>query len=40
MHAPKNIFKSRLRIEETQIWMWVGRVDTSVAELTAGLGFD
>ncbi len=40
MPAPKNTFKTRLKAGETQIGLWVGLGDASVAELCAGCGFD
>ncbi|WP_121067237.1 HpcH/HpaI aldolase family protein [Chachezhania antarctica] len=40
MPAPENIFKRRLLAKETQIGLWVGLGDPSVAELAAGTGFD
>lgn len=40
MPAPKNIFKTRLKTGETQIGLWVGLGDPSVAELAAGTGFE
>lgn len=40
MPAPANIFKQRLAAGETQIGLWLGLGDTSVAELCAGAGFD
>lgn len=40
MPAPSNSFKARLKSGETQIGLWVGLGDPSVAELVAGTGFD
>lgn len=40
MPAQKNMFKTRLKAKETQIGLWVGLGDPSVAELAAGTGFD
>lgn len=40
MPAPRNAFKARLKTGETQIGLWVGLGDPSVAELAAGIGFD
>lgn len=40
MPAPTNRFKARLAARETQIGLWVGLGDPSVAELCAGAGFD
>lgn len=40
MPAQKNMFKARLKAKETQIGLWVGLGDPSVAELAAGTGFD
>ena len=40
MPAPKNTFKARLKSGETQIGLWMGLGDASVAELCAGTGFD
>ncbi|MEC7793498.1 MAG: HpcH/HpaI aldolase/citrate lyase family protein [Pseudomonadota bacterium] len=40
MPAPQNTFKARLAQGETQIGLWVGLGDPSVAELAAGCGFD
>ncbi len=40
MPAPTNKFKARLRAKDTQIGLWVGLGDPSVAELAAGCGFD
>lgn len=40
MPAPTNPFKARLRAGETQIGLWLGLGDASVAELAAGTGFD
>lgn len=40
MPAPTNTFKARLKSGETQIGLWVGLGDPSVAELAAGCGFD
>ncbi|MEE3360135.1 MAG: HpcH/HpaI aldolase/citrate lyase family protein [Pseudomonadota bacterium] len=40
MPAPENTFKKRLTSGETQIGLWVGLGDPSVAELAAGCGFD
>ncbi|CUH82256.1 aldolase/citrate lyase family protein [Tropicibacter naphthalenivorans] len=40
MPAPTNTFKARLKAKETQIGLWVGLGDPSVAELAAGTGFD
>jgi 4-hydroxy-2-oxoheptanedioate aldolase len=40
MPAPVNPFKARLRAGETQIGLWLGLGDASVAELAAGTGFD
>lgn len=40
MSAPENLFKKRLRAKETQIGLWLGLGDASVAELAAGTGFD
>lgn len=40
MPAPKNTFKARLKTGETQIGLWLGFGDPSVAELAAGIGFD
>lgn len=40
MPAPTNTFKARLQSGETQIGLWVGLGDASVAELAAGAGFD
>lgn len=40
MPAPKNDFKARLKSGDTQIGLWVGLGDPSVAELCAGTGFD
>ncbi len=40
MPAPVNTFKARLKAGDTQIGLWVGLGDPSVAELAAGCGFD
>ena len=40
MSAPKNSFKARVKSGDTQIGLWVGLGDPSVAELCAGTGFD
>lgn len=40
MPAPENRFKTRLKAGDTQIGLWVGLGDPSVAELAAGCGFD
>lgn len=40
MPAPHNRFKARLKAGDTQIGLWVGFGDPSVAELAAGTGFD
>ncbi len=40
MPAAKNTFKARLKAGDTQIGLWVGLGDASVAELAAGAGFD
>ncbi|WP_068111313.1 aldolase/citrate lyase family protein [Tropicimonas marinistellae] len=40
MPAPTNRFKARLKSGETQIGLWVGLGDPSVAELAAQTGFD
>lgn len=40
MPARKNIFKARLRTRETQLGLWIGLGNPSVAELAAGTGFD
>lgn len=40
MPAPANSFKARLKAGDTQIGLWVGLGDASVAELAAGCGFD
>lgn len=40
MPARTNRFKARLTSGETQIGLWVGLGDPSVAELAAGCGFD
>jgi 4-hydroxy-2-oxoheptanedioate aldolase len=40
MPAPRNDFKARLKSGDTQIGLWVGLGDPSVAELCAGAGFD
>ncbi|MEC7668024.1 MAG: 2-keto-3-deoxy-L-rhamnonate aldolase, partial [Pseudomonadota bacterium] len=39
MPAPENTFKKRLTSGDTQIGLWVGLGDPSVAELAAGCGF-
>nr|WP_321524672.1 HpcH/HpaI aldolase/citrate lyase family protein [uncultured Cohaesibacter sp.] len=40
MPAPMNSFKTRLKKGETQIGLWLGLGDPSVAELCGGTGFD
>ncbi len=40
MPAPKNNFKAALKSGPTQIGLWIGLGDPSVAELAAGTGFD
>lgn len=40
MPAPVNTFKQRLKTGHTQIGLWLGLGDPSVAELAAGTGFD
>lgn len=40
MPAPVNRFKARLKAKETQIGLWVGLGDPSVAELASTTGFD
>ena len=40
MPAPTNSFKAALKSGKTQIGLWVGLGDPSVAELAAGTGFD
>lgn len=40
MPVTTNTFKARLKAGETQIGLWVGLGDPSVAELAAGCGFD
>ncbi|MAM61351.1 HpcH/HpaI aldolase/citrate lyase family protein [Maritimibacter sp. UBA3975] len=40
MPAPANTFKKRLLAKDTQIGLWVGLGDPSVAELAAHTGFD
>jgi 4-hydroxy-2-oxoheptanedioate aldolase len=40
MPAPHNRFKARLKTGDTQIGLWVGLGDPSVAELAAQTGFD
>lgn len=40
MPAPTNTFKARLASGDTQIGLWLGLGDPSVAELAAGTGFD
>ena len=40
MPAPMNSFKTRLKKGETQIGLWLGLGDPSVAELCSGTGFD
>jgi len=40
MPAPRNTFKAALKSGLTQIGLWVGLGDPSVAELAAGAGFD
>ena len=40
MPAPANRFKARLKAKETQIGLWVGLGDPSVAELASTTGFD
>ncbi len=40
MPAPENTFKTRLTTGDTQIGLWAGLGDPSVAELAAGCGFD
>ncbi|WP_316013154.1 HpcH/HpaI aldolase/citrate lyase family protein [Roseobacter sp. HKCCA0434] len=40
MPAPVNAFKARLKSGDTQIGLWIGLGDPSVAELCAGAGFD
>ena len=40
MPAPHNTFKARLKTGDTQIGLWSGLGNASVAELAAGTGFD
>ena len=40
MPAPENNFKIRLKEGKTQIGLWLGLGDPSVAELCGGVGFD
>ncbi|GHF72198.1 aldolase/citrate lyase family protein [Seohaeicola zhoushanensis] len=40
MPPPKNSFKARLKSGDTQIGLWMGLGDPSVAELASGCGFD
>jgi 4-hydroxy-2-oxoheptanedioate aldolase len=40
MQMPENTFKRALHARKTQIGLWVGMVDPSIAELLAGVGFD
>ncbi|WP_145962870.1 HpcH/HpaI aldolase family protein [Mangrovicoccus ximenensis] len=40
MPAPANSFKARLKAGDTQIGLWLGLGDASVAELASHMGFD